>query len=446
MLPIDAISPQTGETDADFVVLSSHQQRLPPQTSLRYIICSIEEEEAEALAERLRFAIDQQQHENRRKDECTDDEGPPVAGTSSKTSASLLFSSSTPPVVETRVLSSACLRQFHAERDLGLSGGNQIKRAENSRSILRIVRRSSSGDDVSTLSQQQRQEEEQEKEQSGRYLTPSSSPSPSPLRDVVIIVHFVEGRTLLTDADGLYNGALVSCAAATKGNVFLCLSGVPPPEPISDSAPETTTHAKNETSSIAEADERGNRSHLVHDDVFEELVAGGQTSLAALKSMGRLLGWPQQQQGESSGVIGGGGGGDFDFAPSRGGPSARQVSRLLAEGAKCSQPLSLPSDLRARVRGDGLGYGSDERSSIAGGVVDALVHRPLASVASTATAVWAAMPPPPRSPGLAAIGTALSSTWKGWGIARKGDAPPPATSAETREATGEQAALYNTKD
>ena len=74
------------------------------------------EEEAEALAERLRFAIDQQQHENRRKDECTDDEGPPVAGISSKTSASLLFSSSTPPVFK-RVLSSACLRQFHAERE-----------------------------------------------------------------------------------------------------------------------------------------------------------------------------------------------------------------------------------------------------------------------------------------------------------------------------------------
>ena len=40
----------------------------------------------------------------------------------------------------------------------------------------------------------------------------------------------MQGRTLLTDADGLYNAFLVAAASATNGNVFVALTnfGDPP--------------------------------------------------------------------------------------------------------------------------------------------------------------------------------------------------------------------------
>ncbi|CAM9532992.1 unnamed protein product, partial [Heterosigma akashiwo] len=49
--------------------------------------------------------------------------------------------------------------------------------------------------------------------------------------DLVLLVHFAEGRTLLTDADGLYNSFIYKACEVSGGNVFIALAGIDTPSP-----------------------------------------------------------------------------------------------------------------------------------------------------------------------------------------------------------------------
>lgn len=74
---------------------------------------------------------------------------------------------------------------------------------------------------------------------------------------VAILVHFVEGRTLLVDTDGSYNRFLVEAISACGGHVVVILRGV----------------------------------DMAHDTVVSELVAAGQRSVLVFDRSGRFLTW-----------------------------------------------------------------------------------------------------------------------------------------------------------
>mmetsp|Transcript_25118 Transcript_25118/g.77513 ORF Transcript_25118/g.77513 Transcript_25118/m.77513 type:complete len:182 (-) Transcript_25118:636-1181(-) len=76
-----------------------------------------------------------------------------------------------------------------------------------------------------------------------------------------VVCHLFDGRTLLTDTDGLYNALLVAAAKSTGGNVFLALAGV------------------------------GASGQLASDDIVAQLVAEGQASLSQLHAARRFLTW-----------------------------------------------------------------------------------------------------------------------------------------------------------
>mmetsp|Transcript_7933 Transcript_7933/g.32774 ORF Transcript_7933/g.32774 Transcript_7933/m.32774 type:complete len:170 (-) Transcript_7933:118-627(-) len=78
----------------------------------------------------------------------------------------------------------------------------------------------------------------------------------------VLLCHFVDGRTLLTDADGLYNAFLVAAAEAARGDVVIAVTGVP-----------------NGTGALADA------------TVIDQLVDYGQTSLRSFYEARRFLVW-----------------------------------------------------------------------------------------------------------------------------------------------------------
>jgi len=82
-------------------------------------------------------------------------------------------------------------------------------------------------------------------------------------RPVILLCHFCEGRTLLTDTDGLYNAFLLEALRVSDGQVFVGLSGL----------------------------EKAAAGELAAEAVVDELVATGQTSVEALDVSRRLMTW-----------------------------------------------------------------------------------------------------------------------------------------------------------
>ena len=78
---------------------------------------------------------------------------------------------------------------------------------------------------------------------------------------VILLCHLCEGRTTLTDADGLYNSFLVAAARA-GGRVYLGLTGL-----------------------------AGHHSGLADDAVVDELVQSGQRAIHDIHASRRLLTW-----------------------------------------------------------------------------------------------------------------------------------------------------------
>lgn len=91
-----------------------------------------------------------------------------------------------------------------------------------------------------------------------RYNTTFAAPC------IIVLCHFFDGRTLLTDADGMYNAFLGAAQAASDGNVFVALTGV---------------------SGTRDADQ------LARDDVVDQLVGAGQASIAQIHRVQRFLTW-----------------------------------------------------------------------------------------------------------------------------------------------------------
>ncbi|KAJ1462700.1 hypothetical protein M885DRAFT_505737 [Pelagophyceae sp. CCMP2097] len=89
-------------------------------------------------------------------------------------------------------------------------------------------------------------------------------PEPLAIDDdaVALLLHAVEGRTLLVDKDGLYNAWIVAAIEKTRGSVVVALSSVPT--------------------------EQG---RVASDDVVSELVDSGQASVWAIHRRGRFLTW-----------------------------------------------------------------------------------------------------------------------------------------------------------
>uniref|UniRef100_A0A7S2SN66 Uncharacterized protein n=1 Tax=Rhizochromulina marina TaxID=1034831 RepID=A0A7S2SN66_9STRA len=79
--------------------------------------------------------------------------------------------------------------------------------------------------------------------------------------DAIILCHFAEGRTLLTDTDGLYNAFLSQAVPMVHGNVFLALTNISTPPEV-----------------------------LANSEVVAELVhQGGQGSIGSIHSARRFL-------------------------------------------------------------------------------------------------------------------------------------------------------------
>ena len=80
--------------------------------------------------------------------------------------------------------------------------------------------------------------------------------------ELIVLLHVVDGRTLLVDRDGLYNAFFREAAAATCGNVLLVLHGVETAE-----------------------------SSVANEDALVELIDDGQASMWQLHKCGRFLTW-----------------------------------------------------------------------------------------------------------------------------------------------------------
>ena len=80
--------------------------------------------------------------------------------------------------------------------------------------------------------------------------------------ELIVLLHVVDGRTLLVDRDGLYNAFFREAAAATCGNVLLALHGVPTPD-----------------------------GAVANEDALVELIDDGQASMWQLHKCGRFLTW-----------------------------------------------------------------------------------------------------------------------------------------------------------
>ena len=78
----------------------------------------------------------------------------------------------------------------------------------------------------------------------------------------VILCHMFDGRTLLTDRDGLYNSFLLAAADASRGDVFLALTGL-----------TSATHS------------------IASDDIVLKLVNDGQVSVQHFHAAQRFLTW-----------------------------------------------------------------------------------------------------------------------------------------------------------
>lgn len=49
---------------------------------------------------------------------------------------------------------------------------------------------------------------------------------------MVVLCHYAEGRTLLTNTDGLYNSFLVAASNSCAGNIIVLLTGIPTPDNV----------------------------------------------------------------------------------------------------------------------------------------------------------------------------------------------------------------------
>lgn len=78
---------------------------------------------------------------------------------------------------------------------------------------------------------------------------------------VVLLCHLCEGRTILTDADGLYNAFLVEAVKLAEGRVYVGLTGLAGTQDLADRR------------------------------VVDELVASGQDSIQAFHTARRLMTW-----------------------------------------------------------------------------------------------------------------------------------------------------------
>lgn len=112
-------------------------------------------------------------------------------------------------------------------------------------------------------------------------------------RAVILLCHLCEGRTILTDADGLYNAFLVEALKQSQGQVFLGLTGL-------SAAHESTL-----------ADER----------IVAELVDKGQAAIKLIHASQRLMTWDNK-------------------------PSRYQIAHL----EKQLPPFSAPSSVLAAVK------------------------------------------------------------------------------------------------
>mmetsp|Transcript_5333 Transcript_5333/g.17509 ORF Transcript_5333/g.17509 Transcript_5333/m.17509 type:complete len:210 (-) Transcript_5333:33-662(-) len=112
----------------------------------------------------------------------------------------------------------------------------------------------------------------------------------------VVVCHLFDGRTLLTDRDGLYNALLAAATRASRGNVFVALAGV-----------DGTA-----------------RHEIASDDIVRQLADdGGQVSIRAFHRHRRFLTWSDE-------------------------PSDRQVAHVAGQGEEWVAPIvDLPPSLRA---------------------------------------------------------------------------------------------------
>jgi len=83
--------------------------------------------------------------------------------------------------------------------------------------------------------------------------------------DLVVLIHYAEGRTLLTDADGLYNNFLYKACEISGGNIFIALAGIETEE-----------------------------SDLSNDEAVQDLVGnGGQSSVVDINLSMRFMSWDE---------------------------------------------------------------------------------------------------------------------------------------------------------
>ncbi|KAG5176258.1 hypothetical protein JKP88DRAFT_203024 [Tribonema minus] len=87
-----------------------------------------------------------------------------------------------------------------------------------------------------------------------------------PKTDLALLVHFSEGRVLLTDKDGLYNDFLLEAVKLAGGNLLIAVSGV-------ETAPGT----------------------LAHEGVVQALAySGGQRAVLSIHQQKRFLTWAKE--------------------------------------------------------------------------------------------------------------------------------------------------------
>ena len=90
---------------------------------------------------------------------------------------------------------------------------------------------------------------------------------------MVVLCHFAEGRTLLTDADGLYNAFLLAASRISRGNVFIALTNVP-------TAANDAADIEGNPAGGGDADEPWGGVVLADQAAVDDLAhAGGQLSI-----------------------------------------------------------------------------------------------------------------------------------------------------------------------
>lgn len=102
---------------------------------------------------------------------------------------------------------------------------------------------------------------------------------------MVVLCHFAEGRTLLTDADGLYNTFLVAASRISRGNVFIALTNIPMDDEEDDGGGVEEAAVPSTPVPAARLADRA-----AVDDLAQ---MGGQRSVDELYRRGRFLTWEE---------------------------------------------------------------------------------------------------------------------------------------------------------